>query len=60
MGVQLAEIYKQATLEYGVRGRVKLAMLTKMSSEKAQGEPDSAESVKLFQQALDQIRQGGG
>lgn len=56
MGVQLADFYKQAASEFGVTGRVKLAMLTKVSSEKAQNEPDSDEVVKLFQRSLDQLR----
>ncbi len=60
MGVQLVDFYKQATSEFGVTGRVKLAMLTKVSSEKAQSEPDSAEAIKLFQKSLDQLRNQSG
>ena len=56
MGVQLANFYKQVSDEFGVPGRVKLAILTKVSSDKAETQADSAESVKLFQHSMDEIR----
>jgi hypothetical protein len=57
MAAKLTEYYAQATKEYGVMGRMKLAMLTKISSEKAGNEPDSPENIKLFEQALIQLKQ---
>lgn len=56
MAAKLTEFYAQATKQYGVMGRMKLAMLTKISSEKAGGEPDSPENIKLFEQAMAQLK----
>lgn len=56
MGAKLVDFYKQAAAEFGVTGRVKLAMLTKVPSDKAQDAVDSAESIKLFQQSIEEIR----
>ena len=57
MAAKLVEFYAQATKDFGVMGRMKLAMLTKISSEKAGTEADSPENIKLFQQALLQLKQ---
>ena len=57
MAAQLSEFYNQAAKQYGVMGRMKLAMLTKISSEKAGSEPDSPENIKLFEQAMLQLKQ---
>jgi hypothetical protein len=57
MATKLTEFYAQATKQYGVMGRMKLAMLTKISSEKAGNEPDSPENIKLFESALLQLKQ---
>ena len=48
MAAKLTEFYAQASKQYGVMGRMKLAMLTKISSEKAGAEADSPENIKLF------------
>ena len=56
MAAKLTEFYAQASKQYGVMGRMKLAMLTKISSEKAGSEPDSPENIKLFEQALLQLK----
>ena len=55
MAAKLTEFYAQATKQYGVMGRMKLAMLTKISSEKAGTEPDSPQNIKLFEQAMAQL-----
>jgi hypothetical protein len=57
MGVQLTGIFDQAAKEFGAMGRMKLAMLTTISSVRAVDEPDSAENIKKFEQALVQLRQ---
>jgi hypothetical protein len=57
MGATLAGFYQQAAKEFGVTGRVKLAMLTKISSEKAEAAADSPENIRTFEQALHQLRQ---
>jgi len=60
MAAKLNEFYKQAAQEFGLAGRIKLAMLTKISSEKAEAAPDSPENIKIFQQAIAQLRAAGG
>ena len=56
MAAKLTAYYAQAAKDYGVMGRMKLAMLTKVSSEKAQTEPDSPAIVALFEQAMVQLK----
>ncbi len=56
MAAKLTEFYAQASKQYGVMGRMKLAMLTKISSEKAGNEADSPENIKLFEQAMLQLK----
>jgi hypothetical protein len=58
MAAQLSNFYKQATNEFGVVGRMKLAMLTKISSEKADAEPDSPANIQVFEKAMSQLRMG--
>lgn len=59
MAAKLNEFYKQAAQEFGLAGRIKLAMLTKISSEKAETAEDSPENIRVFEQALKQLRSGG-
>ena len=56
MAAKLNEYYAKAAKEYGVMGRMKLAMLTKISSEKAALEADSPDNIKLFEQAWGQLK----
>ena len=56
MAAKLTAFYAEATKQYGVMGRMKLAMLTKISSEKAGTEADSPENIKLFEQAMLQLK----
>jgi hypothetical protein len=56
MAAKLNEFYKQAAQEFGLAGRIKLAMLTKVSSEKAEAAEDSPENIRIFEQALQQLR----
>jgi hypothetical protein len=58
MAAKLSEFYKQAAQEFGLAGRIKLAMLTKISSEKAASADDSPENIRIFEQALKQLRSG--
>ena len=61
MAARLAEFYDQAAKEFGLAGRIKLALLTKISSEKAAAVEDSPDHIRLFEQALQQLRtQSGG
>lgn len=57
MAAKLNAFYAEATKQYGVMGRMKLAMLTKISSEKAGTEADTPENIKLFEQAMLQMKQ---
>jgi len=59
MGAQLMEVFSQAAKEFGTPGRMKLAMLTKMSSGVAQTAPDSPQNLKIFQEAMDKLRKDG-
>ena len=56
MAAKLTEFYAQVAKEFGVTGRMKLAMLTKIPSEKAATEADSLDNIKLFEQAMVQLR----
>jgi hypothetical protein len=57
MGIKLNGYYQQVITEFGTLGRVKFAMLTKVSSEKATMAPDSPETVQMFEAALVKLRQ---
>ena len=59
MAAKLNDFYKLAAQEFGLAGRIKLAMLTKISSEKAEAADDSPENIRVFEQALQQLRSGG-
>jgi hypothetical protein len=52
MAQQLSEYYEKAGALAGVRGKVRLAVLTGMSSTEAVAAPDSAAVVIRFEQAL--------
>ncbi len=58
MATKLTSLYAQASSEFGMTGRMKLAMLTKIPSERAASEPDSPENIRLFEGALAQLRRG--
>jgi hypothetical protein len=58
MGVRLTEFYDKASKEFGAMGRMKLALLTQISSTKAAGEADSPDAIKKFELALTQLRAG--
>jgi hypothetical protein len=60
MAARLTEFYKQAAQEFGLAGRIKLAMLTKIPSEKAGAVADSPDNIQLFEAALKQLRAQGG
>jgi hypothetical protein len=56
MAARLISFYEQINVEFGVPGRMKLAMLTQISSTKAETEADSADNLTKFEQAMAQIR----
>lgn len=56
MGIQLKQRYEDVGREMGSLGRMKLAMLTKMSSTHAAEVEDSASNLKLVDDAIAQLR----
>jgi hypothetical protein len=58
MGMILKSRYEQVGHEMGSVGRMKLAMLTKISSIKAAEVEDSIANLKLVDDAIEQIRKG--
>jgi hypothetical protein len=55
MGTQLLSLYDHAKSVGGLDARIKLAMVTKMSSTQANDAPDSPENIRLFESALRQL-----
>ena len=56
MATRLINFYTQASNEFGMVGRMKLAMLTKIPSEKAASEEDSPANIQVFERAMAQLR----
>jgi hypothetical protein len=56
MAAKLEEFFTQANDKWGAAGRMKLAMLTKMSSMQAKAAEDSAENLQAFESAMRQLR----
>ncbi len=55
MGAKLMAFYEQAKARGGIQAKVKLAMITKLSSNDAESAPDSPENIKRFEEALKQV-----
>jgi hypothetical protein len=55
MGDRLVAYFARAEAKGGIQAKLKLAMLTKMSSAQAQGADDSAENIKKFEDSLAQL-----
>ncbi len=51
MGVKLLEYYDEAKRLGGLKGQLRLAMLTKLSSTKAQNQVDTPELIQKFEVA---------
>jgi hypothetical protein len=58
MGARLVYYYEKVAAEFGFEGRMKLALLTTISSSKAEAEPDTPANIQKFEAALTQIRSG--
>jgi hypothetical protein len=58
MGVELVHRYDEIGREMGSVGRMKLAMLTKLSSTRAADAEDSAANLKMVDDAIAQLRKG--
>lgn len=58
MGMQLSKRYEDVGREMGAVGRMKLAMLTKISSVQAAVVEDSATNLRMVDDAIKQLRAG--
>jgi hypothetical protein len=56
MAAKLEQYFDRVNAEWGAVGRMKLAMLTKMSSVQAKAAEDSAENIQVFEAAIRQLR----
>ena len=56
MASRLVGYYDSIGKELGFQARMKLAMLTKISSSDAQAAPDSPANIQVFEQAMGAIR----
>ena len=57
MGAKLTGFFEEAKKIGGVKGQMRMAVLTGITSAKAPGEADSPDNVKKFETALSQIKQ---
>jgi hypothetical protein len=55
MAAQLVGFFDHAKAVGGLDARIKLAMVTRMSSQTAREAPDSPENIKLFTDAMRQL-----
>jgi len=56
MGVKILEFYRQAQELGGMKGKMRLAVLTALPSILAKDRPDSPEIVKKFEEAIKELR----
>ena len=55
MAEKLLTYFDKAKQKAGLQGKIKLAMITKISSQDAGKIPDSPDNIALFEKALAQI-----
>jgi hypothetical protein len=56
MGRKLVEYYAKAEAAGGIKARMRMAVITKISSQRAEAEPDSPENLDVFEAALKEIQ----
>ncbi|MEQ8187856.1 MAG: hypothetical protein ABRQ39_07755 [Candidatus Eremiobacterota bacterium] len=56
MGVKLLAFYDDAQKIGGLKGKMRLAMITGISSAKAGSEPDSPENIKKFTDGISELK----
>ncbi len=56
MADKLIKFYEQAKQMGGFKAQLRLAMITKIPSPKAEKMPDSQESIKLFEKAILELK----
>jgi hypothetical protein len=59
MGAQLAGYFETVSKEFGIKGRMKLALLTRITSVTAPKEADSPANIQKYEKAMAQIRANG-
>jgi hypothetical protein len=57
MGTKLLDYYNKVEKIGGLKARMRLAVITQISSQKAGDEPDSPANVSKFEEALKSISQ---
>ena len=55
MAEKLLTYFDKAKAKAGLQGKIKLAMITKISSQQAADLPDSPDNIALFENALSQL-----
>lgn len=55
MGTKLKKYYELVQAKEGIKGKMRLAMKTGISSDKAETTPDSDENLKTFYEAAKEI-----
>jgi hypothetical protein len=56
LGQKLLDYYEKAQQIGGITARMRLAVLTKLPSNKAESAPDSLENIQIFETAINQIK----
>lgn len=56
MGAKLVKYYDDAKAMGGLKAQMRLAVLTKMPSQKAESEPDSPDNIGLFEKAMQELK----
>jgi len=56
MGAKLVDFYEKAKEIGGLKGQMRMAVLTSVPSAKAKDASDSPDLIKKFEQALTQIK----
>lgn len=56
MGAKLSHYYEEAKAIGGLKGRMRLAVITKVSSDRCGELPDSPENIKLFEDAIQELK----
>ena len=56
MAAKLLEFYEKAGQAGGLQGKVKMAIITQLPSQKAAAAPDSPENIALFERALAEVK----
>jgi hypothetical protein len=55
MGEKLIKLYAIASERLGLKGKMQLAVETKIPLTKAATEPDSPENIKIFEEAIEKL-----